>query len=390
MFPTLADLLKDLFHIQVWLPIRTFGFFVALAFVAAYYVFVSEFKRKEKDGLIHSFNVKAIKGKAAVRVDLLVNGILGFLFGYKFVGVVFFLKQFKADPAHYIFSTRGSFIFGLFVAAGFICWLLTDHYKNKADAVAAGEKMVHPYQLMSLIVFSVGVTGFIGAKLFDILEHFDVFLLAPFTTLFNTYGLTYYGGLVFGGLTYFYIGRKHGMKAATLGDICSPGMMLAYGVGRIGCHLSGDGDWGIVNLKPKPSWLGRLPDWMWSFRFPHNVINAGIPMKDCFGNYCNELVYGVYPTSFYEAVACIGLFILMWVIRKYITTPGLMSYLFLIPNGSERLLAEIIRINPRYQLFNIYFTQAELICAFFLAGGVWRIVSIAYRKKLFRTTVIIS
>jgi phosphatidylglycerol:prolipoprotein diacylglycerol transferase len=135
MFPTLADLLKDLFHIQVWLPIQTFGFFVALAFVAAYYVFVSEFKRKEKDGLIHSFSVKVIKGKAAIRVELLVNGILGFLFGYKFVGVVFFLNQFKADPAHNIFSTQGSFIFGLFVAAGFICWLLMDRYKNKTNAV---------------------------------------------------------------------------------------------------------------------------------------------------------------------------------------------------------------------------------------------------------------
>jgi phosphatidylglycerol:prolipoprotein diacylglycerol transferase len=202
-------------------------------------------------------------------------------------------------------------------------------------------------------------------------------------TLFNVHGLTYYGGLVFGALTYFYIGRKHGMKLATLADIGSPAMMLAYGIGRIGCHLSGDGDWGTVNLKPKPSWLNWLPDWMWSFRFPHNVIDAGIPMKGCYGNYCNELVYGVYPTSFYEAVACIGLFGFMWAIRRRITTPGLMFYLFLILNGGERILVEMIRINPRYNLFNIQFTQAELICAIFLAGGMLGMATVFYRKKKF-------
>ena len=56
-------------------------------------------------------------------------------------------------------------------------------------------------------------------------------------------------------------------------DIGGPGMMLAYSVGRIGCHMSGDGDWGIININPKPfSWL---PDWLWAYTYPNNVAIEG-------------------------------------------------------------------------------------------------------------------
>ena len=57
----------------------------------------------------------------------------------------------------------------------------------------------------------------------------------------------------------------------------------------MGCHLSGDGDWGIVNLNPKPELLNfLLPDWMWSYNYPNNVINAGIPMRDALAtSVCN-------------------------------------------------------------------------------------------------------
>ncbi len=72
-------------------------------------------------------------------------------------------------------------------------------------------------------------------------------------------------------------------------DIGGPGMMLAYAVGRIGCQMSGDGDWGIDNLAPKPHWLSWAPDWMWAFKFPHNVNDTGEQMLDCAGKFCHEL-----------------------------------------------------------------------------------------------------
>jgi phosphatidylglycerol:prolipoprotein diacylglycerol transferase len=160
------------------------------------------------------------------------------------------------------------------------------------------------------------------------------------------------------------------MKLVHLADIGSPGMMLAYGIGRIGCQLAGDGDWGVVNLHPKPGFLTWLSDWMWSFRYPHNAINAGLPIPGCDGNYCNQLVIGVYPTPFYEAVLCIGLFLVMWFFRRKIVTPGAMFCLYLVLNGAERLMIECIRVNPRYTIFGMNMTQAQMIAALMLLGGI--------------------
>ncbi|OIQ66624.1 prolipoprotein diacylglyceryl transferase [mine drainage metagenome] len=156
--------------------------------------------------------------------------------------------------------------------------------------------------------------------------------------------------------------------------------MLAYGVGRIGCHLAGDGDWGIVNNHQKPPTLRWLPDWMWSFKFPHNTIDAGIKIDGCAGVHCAQLRAGVYPTSFYEAVICIGLFALMWLFRKRIRVPGLMFYLFLILNGTERFLIETIRINDRYRVLGLELTQAEMISAAMVIGGLVGIIAIICRQ----------
>lgn len=112
--------------------------------------------------------------------------------------------------------------------------------------------------------------------------------------------------------------------------------MLSYGIGRVGCMMSGDGDWGIVNNNPKPSWMNFLPDWMWAFKFPHNVNNDGIPIPGCVGRWCHELPEAVYPTSFYETIMAIILFGVLWAIRKQITTPGLLFSIYLILNGAER------------------------------------------------------
>jgi len=170
------------------------------------------------------------------------------------------------------------------------------------------------------------------------------------------------------------------MKQVHLADIGSPGMMLAYGIGRIGCQLSGDGDWGRINPDPKPGWLNWLPDWIWSFNFPHNSINSGVSIPGCTGNFCNQLPYGVYPTSFYELVLCIGMFGLMWTFRRKIKVPGLMFSIYLILNGGERFLLEQIRVNHRFSFFSIVLTQAELIGLVMLTGGITGICILLYNR----------
>jgi phosphatidylglycerol:prolipoprotein diacylglycerol transferase len=158
-------------------------------------------------------------------------------------------------------------------------------------------------------------------------------------------------------------------------------LMLAYGIGRIGCHLSGDGDWGIINIAPKPHWLSWLPSWMWAFNFPHNVIQQGKYIPGCTDNYCNELVNPVFPTSFYEATICLLLFLLLWSIRRRIKIPGLMFSIFAILNGIERFLIENIKINARYNLMGLHFTQAEFISLIICFIGITSLfLSIARNK----------
>jgi prolipoprotein diacylglyceryltransferase len=155
-------------------------------------------------------------------------------------------------------------------------------------------------------------------------------------------------------------------------DAAAPGLMLAYGIGRIGCHLSGDGDWGIANVAANP--IDFLPDWFWSYNYPNNVVNEGIPMPNCIGKHCFMLPQPVYPTPLYEAIAGIALFLLLWQLRKRITIAGVLFCIYLVVNGAERFLIEKIRVNSTYEIFGAHITQAELISSLFLiigSLGIW-------------------
>ncbi len=147
--------------------------------------------------------------------------------------------------------------------------------------------------------------------------------------------------------------------------------------------MSGDGDWGIPNLAPKPHWLSWVPDWMWTFKFPHNVSmeDQGNIIPDCVGKFCNELKLPVYPTSFYESVICILLFLFLWSIRDRIKIPGIMFGIYLILNGVERFFIELIRVNTKYHVAGINFTQAELISICCVIFGITLIIAGLNREK---------
>jgi phosphatidylglycerol:prolipoprotein diacylglycerol transferase len=118
---------------------------------------------------------------------------------------------------------------------------------------------------------------------------------------------------------------------------------------------------------------------MWSYTYPHNVINDGDLMANCDGKYCSELPVGVYPTPFYEAVMAITLFFVLWALRRRFTTPGVMFSVYLMLNGVERFFIEKIRVNHTYDIFGMHITQAEIISTllFFLGiFGIWY-----FRKK---------
>jgi len=369
MYPTISHLLFDLFGINIPLPIQTFGFWVAIAFLAASYVITKELKRKEKEGHLSTSIVKETIGKPLSTYEILSSLVIGFFIGFKFIEAIFHYADLVANPQDFILSTRGNFMGGILIAALSVYLKWNDNQKTKLATPKEIEKTVHPYQLVGNMTMIAAVSGIIGAKIFHNLENMGEFLADPIGQLISFSGLTFYGGLIAGAISVIWYAKKYKINTLHLIDAAAPALMLAYGVGRIGCQMSGDGDWGVNNLAPKPEWMTYLPDWMWSFTFPHNVINAGIPIEGCVGNFCYELANPVWPTAFYEVVMCLIIFIFLWSIRKKIRVPGILFCIYLALNGVERFFIEKVRINTEYNILG-GITQAEIISSCLVLIGL--------------------
>jgi phosphatidylglycerol:prolipoprotein diacylglycerol transferase len=204
------------------------------------------------------------------------------------------------------------------------------------------------------------LAGVVGARLFHILENMDMFLADPVSMIFSRSGLSIFGGLIFGAFAGLVLLHRWQMRARPFLDAVAPAMMLGYAIGRLGCQVSGDGDWGIAaNMALKPTWL---PSWLWAQTYHNNI--AGIMIANP----------GVYPTPIYETLMATGCFALLWAARKHPFQPGWLYAFYLILAGIERLLIEQIRVNVRLHFYGVDFTQAELISLIFLSVGVVGIV----------------
>lgn len=225
---------------------------------------------------------------------------------------------------------------------------------GQIDGVAVGRTEESPSILVGTITILAAVAGIVGAKLFTILGNPGQFLLDPAGMIFSTGGLTFYGGLlVAAGAIVWYL-RRHALSVPRVADAAAPGLMLAYGIGRVGCHLAGDGDWGIpADLAAKPDWF---PTWLWAETYPNAII--GPPEQP------------VYPTSVYEAIAAAVLFGVLWAFRRHPFQAGWLFSLYLVFSSVERFLIEKIRVNPEYDLFGLTATQAEIISVVLFCVGV--------------------
>lgn len=369
MYPTISYLIHDLFGINIPLPIQTFGFFVALAFIAAAYTLSLELKRKEKEGFLSITKTKILIGKGLSSTDILSSLFFGFLIGFKLLEAIFYYDELVADPQGFILSSRGHILGGIFFAAISVYLKWKEKNKTKLATPKWVEKDIHPYELVGNMTMIAAISGIIGAKLFHNLENIGEFMADPIGQLMAFSGLTFYGGLIAGAFSVIWYANKYKIKTLHLIDAAAPGLMIAYGIGRIGCQLSGDGDWGIVNISRKPDWMAFLPDWMWSFTYPNNVINAGIPIEGCTGRYCMELAQGVYPTPFYEVIMASIIFTFLWSMRKRIKVAGMLFFIYLTLNGVERFFIEKIRVNTKYDIWG-GITQAEIIASCLVLFGI--------------------
>jgi prolipoprotein diacylglyceryltransferase len=369
MYPTISHLLFDLFGINIPLPIQTFGFWVAVAFIFASWVISNELKRKEKEGFLSSTKVNEIIGESLTTSEIISSLLTGFFIGFKFIEALFHYTDLVNNPQDFILSTRGNLLGGILIAAISFYLNWTENNKTKLAIPKTIEKTVHPFELVGNMTMIAAISGIIGAKIFHNLENMDAFLADPIGQLISFSGLTFYGGLIAGAVSVIWYANKYKINTKHLIDSAAPGLMLAYGVGRIGCQMSGDGDWGIDNLAPKPEWMSFLPDWMWSYTFPHNVINAGVPIEGCTGNFCMELANPVWPTAFYEVIMSLAIFGILWAMRKRIKVPGTLFFIYLAFNGVERFFIEKIRINTEYNILG-GITQAEIISFCLVLTGI--------------------
>ncbi|GAB3009410.1 hypothetical protein GCM10027051_07980 [Niabella terrae] len=421
MYPNLYYVFKDWFGVE-WKPlhfVNSFGFFVAIAFLICAYVLTQELKRKSKEGLFQPTEETIEIGKPASVAELLTNFILGFLLGYKILGLVFMKNSMSVNPQEYIFSSQGNLLGGLVL--GFLFAGLKYREANKQKLAKPEKRIIRvwPQDRVGQITMIALVFGLLGAKLFDTFENWDAFLQDP-SSFFTFSGLTFYGGLICAGIALWWYTRKHKIPFIHFVDVMGPVMMLAYALGRIGCQVAGDGDWGIFNRAfktrseggilpaaagdfeaavtsnpnffarhgtdnaffPKPDFLNFLPDWFFAYDFPHNVNETGVPMAGCTDlQYCNHLPAPVFPTSVYEILICLLLFGILWAFRKRIKIPGLLFGIYLIFNGLERFFIERIRVNVKMHLFGIEMTQAQLISFGLILAGIGVVVYSRFRHN---------
>lgn len=372
MFPTLTSILQYLFGIDVLLPVQTFGLMLAVAFMAAYFVMTKELKRKA--GLFADIPTEVEIGKPKTKIDYIISIATGFLLGYK-LGLMFTdYDSFSTNPQEAILSWKGSIIGGILLAGVMAYFTWNEDKENRKLPHEIKTVTLKPHLMMGSMIGLAAIWGLIGAKLFDNLENPSMLIEDPIGSILSFSGLTFYGGLICGAAAVLWFARKKNINLLHLIDASAPALILGYGVGRIGCQLSGDGDWGIVNTAPKPSWMGALPDWVWSFKYPHNVNSEGLPIPGCIGQHCSELPLPVFPTPVYETLMALFIFGVLWMLRKRISIPGMLFSIYMILNGAERLLIEQIRVNERYHLGSFSFTQAELIAVLMMLVGLMGIL----------------
>lgn len=381
MYPDLSYLLHDLFGTQPdnWASIfKTFGLLMVISILVGAWLLFLELKRRQEAGLLTGTKVKIVEGLPAQPSELIWNGLIGFVVGYKLLYLIQNMADFQANPSAVLISREGSWIGGLIGLAAFAGYRYWEKNRKKLAKPVERVEMVYPHDRIGDITVVAALSGIVGAKIFALIEDLESFFQDPIGQFFSGSGLAIYGGLIGGFLGVSWYLRKHKIPFWQVADAVAPALMIAYGIGRIGCQLSGDGDWGIV-AGPQPGWW-FLPDWMWSYTYPNNVAKDGIPIPDCTFLYCTVLEKGVYPTPFYETVMAFLIGGFLWLMRNRTGKVGNLFFLYLILNGVERFFIEIIRINDTYPFLGFELSQAQIIALGLMAAGIGGFIWNARKK----------
>ncbi len=186
------------------------------------------------------------------------------------------------------------YTYGFFFAVASLFFYCAAIVRLKASDVA---KEIHQIIFYIFVLFGIGI---LGSLLFSVIVYNKTGW--RLNSLGMIWGFTVFGLIV-------------PLKGWKILNLLTPILLFSLGLIKIGCHLSGDGCWGEINTKPKPSWW-VFPNWAWSYNFPHNTINYGLKIPDCDGSFCMVLPFPVYPTALYDAVFYLFLGVILALLKK--------------------------------------------------------------------------
>jgi phosphatidylglycerol---prolipoprotein diacylglyceryl transferase len=226
--------------------------------------------------------------------------------------------------------------YGIMVATGLICAFFVIRADLRRRGYGAEAEN---------IIGTTGLAGLVGARLYHLLESPAEFFAHPLPLLFSTMGFAWFGALIGGFVALVFLARNYKMKVLLMLDIASPAAAIGYGIGRIGCLISGDGDYGTPTSLP------------WGMSFPNGLV----PTTE-----------RVHPTPVYEFLGAMLIGYILWRIGARavggMRPAGEIFAFYLILTGVARFLVELIRINPR-SFFGLTNAQAASLASI-LAGSI--------------------
>jgi len=205
-----------------------------------------------------------------------------------------------------------------------------------------------PESAASTLVVWAAVGGLIGARVLQILQDFGEFLHDPMRFIFTGAGFVWYGGLIGGFVAATWAMRRLQLPFLRTVDCIAPALALGHAIGRIGCQLAGDGDWGSISTLP------------WAMTYPNAIVGWDYPPG-----------VRVHPTPVYETIAYTVVFGILWAMRKRQHRDGALFWWYLILASSARFAVEFVRIN---EPLAAGLTLAQLISVGLIAIGVWRLL----------------
>lgn len=258
--------------------------------------------------------------------------------------------------------------YGFMLAVSFIAssYLLTKEVERKGlEANIASE----------VTLFAI-IFGIAGSKLFHLFENWSDFLADPFGMIFSAGGLTFYGGLILAIIAIMIFLKRKKIPFLYIADAASPSLALAYGIGRIGCHLAGDGDYGLPTSLP------------WGVNYENGIVKPSLMFQgsEIAKNFPDGIVPNntlLHPTPMYEFLVGVIIFFILWQLRKKDYHMGILFMIYLIFSGFARFFVEFIRLNPLL-LFGL--SEAQLISVALILIGIAGIFFINKFPEKFKFT----